>query len=34
MSIVELRKYEAQLDEGAGHSGRSALVGLVARRPG
>lgn len=34
LKIVELRKYEAQLDEGAGHSGRSALVGLVARRPG
>jgi len=34
MKIVELRKYEATLAEGAGHCGRSALVGLVARRPG
>lgn len=32
--ILELSEYEAELDEGAGHSGRSALVDLVARRPG
>jgi len=32
MKIVELRKYEATLAEGAGHCGRSALVGLVATR--
>lgn len=32
LDIVELREYEADVQEGAGHSGRSALVGLVARR--
>lgn len=32
LSIVELRDYEAEIHEGQGHSGRSALVGLVARR--
>jgi SAM-dependent methyltransferase len=32
LSIIELRAYEADLREGQGHSGRSALVGLVARR--
>ena len=32
LDIVELRAYEAVLDEGRGHSGRSALIGLVARR--
>jgi SAM-dependent methyltransferase len=32
LDIVELREYEAVLDEGRGHSGRSALIGLVARR--
>jgi len=32
LDIVELREYEADVDEGAGHSGRSALVGLVGRR--
>ena len=31
-SIVELCEYEAQVDEGQGHSGLSALIGLVARR--
>lgn len=30
--ILELREYEAELQEGAGHHGRSALIGLVARR--
>lgn len=34
LRIVELKAYEAVLDEGTGHSGRSALIGLVARRPG
>jgi len=34
MKIIELRKYEAQLAEGTGHCGRSALIGLIARRPG
>ncbi|MBL8289031.1 MAG: class I SAM-dependent methyltransferase [Rubrivivax sp.] len=31
--IVELTEYEAEIHEGSGHSGRSALLGLVARRP-
>lgn len=33
MHITELREYEAELDEGTGHKGRSALVGMVARKP-
>jgi 2-polyprenyl-3-methyl-5-hydroxy-6-metoxy-1,4-benzoquinol methylase len=32
MEIIELREYEAEVDEGSGHSGRSALIGLVAKR--
>jgi SAM-dependent methyltransferase len=32
MDIVELREYEADVAEGTGHLGRSALIGLVARR--
>ena len=32
LDLVELREYEADLAEGSGHSGRSALIGLVARR--
>jgi SAM-dependent methyltransferase len=32
LSILELREYEAHLREGQGHSGLSALIGLVARR--
>ena len=32
MDVVTLREYEADLAEGSGHSGRSALVGLVARK--
>jgi SAM-dependent methyltransferase len=32
LEIVELREYEAELAEGSGHKGRSALVGLVARK--
>jgi SAM-dependent methyltransferase len=32
LDIVELREYEAELAEGSGHHGRSALIGLVARR--
>ena len=32
--IEELVEYEDELDEGAGHRGRSALIGLVARKPG
>lgn len=30
--IDELKVYEAEVHEGQGHSGRSALIGLVARR--
>lgn len=33
LDILELREYEADLSEGAGHSGRSALAGLIGRRP-
>jgi len=33
LEIIELRSYEDVLDEGAGHSGRSALIGLVAHKP-
>lgn len=32
LELVELREYEAELAEGSGHCGRSALIGLVARR--
>lgn len=32
LSIVELRAYEAEILEGQGHRGLSALIGLVARR--
>ena len=32
MQILELAEYEAQLGEGAGHAGRSAVVDLVARK--
>jgi SAM-dependent methyltransferase len=32
LEIVELREYEADLAEGEGHRGRSALLGLVARK--
>ena len=33
LRIVELIEYEAELNEGARHVGRSALLGLVATRP-
>ena len=33
MHIAELVEYEAGVNEGAGHSGPSALAGLVARKP-
>lgn len=33
LEIVHLQEYEDVLEEGVGHKGRSALVGLVARRP-
>jgi 2-polyprenyl-3-methyl-5-hydroxy-6-metoxy-1,4-benzoquinol methylase len=32
MELLTLREYEADLAEGGGHRGRSALIGLVARR--
>ncbi|WP_088280870.1 cyclopropane-fatty-acyl-phospholipid synthase family protein [Ideonella sp. A 288] len=32
LDIVTLREYEADVAEGSGHLGRSALIGLVARR--
>jgi hypothetical protein len=32
MEILELREYEAELAEGTGHKGHSALIGLVARK--
>jgi SAM-dependent methyltransferase len=32
LDIEHLREYEADLSEGSGHSGRSALIGLVAQR--
>jgi hypothetical protein len=31
--ILYLADYDADIEEGAGHSGRSALVDLVARKP-
>jgi SAM-dependent methyltransferase len=33
LDIVELREYEADVREGSGHAGWSALIGLVARKP-
>jgi hypothetical protein len=32
MEILQLREYEADLAEGKGHKGRSALIGMVARK--
>ena len=34
MDIVELVSRDAVIEEGAGHSGMSALIDLVARKPG
>lgn len=31
--VLDLRTYEAELAKGSGHHGRSALVGLTARKP-
>jgi cyclopropane fatty-acyl-phospholipid synthase-like methyltransferase len=31
--ILRLEEYEAELNEGAGHSGQSALIDLIARKP-
>jgi SAM-dependent methyltransferase len=33
LEILELREYEEDLAEGTAHHGRSALIGLVARKP-
>jgi SAM-dependent methyltransferase len=33
MQMIELREYEAELTEGSQHRGRSALIGLTARKP-
>jgi SAM-dependent methyltransferase len=33
LHLLELRQYDADLHEGTHHSGRSALIGLVAQRP-
>ena len=33
MEILKLREYECELAEGTGHKGRSAVVGMVARKP-
>jgi SAM-dependent methyltransferase len=33
LEVIELREYEADLTEGTQHHGRSALVGLLARKP-
>jgi SAM-dependent methyltransferase len=32
LEMLELKEYEAEVNEGCGHSGRSALIGMVARR--
>jgi hypothetical protein len=32
LEILELHEYEDGVREGSGHNGRSALIGLVARR--
>jgi 2-polyprenyl-3-methyl-5-hydroxy-6-metoxy-1,4-benzoquinol methylase len=33
LDLIDLREYEAELTEGTQHRGRSALIGLVARKP-
>lgn len=33
LEVLALRDYEAELSEGTQHAGRSALIGLVARKP-
>jgi hypothetical protein len=33
LQMVELVGYEDELSEGAHHRGRSALIGMVARKP-
>ena len=32
--MLRLESYEAEIDEGAGHRGRSALIDMIARHPG
>ena len=34
LEILELTAYDAEVDEGPGHQGMSALIDLVARKPG
>lgn len=34
LEILDLREYDSVVEEGAGHSGLSALIDLVARKPG
>jgi hypothetical protein len=33
LEILELEEYEREIDEGPGHSGMSALIDMVARKP-
>jgi SAM-dependent methyltransferase len=33
LEILQLKAFEDEIHEGTGHAGRSALIGLVARRP-
>jgi SAM-dependent methyltransferase len=33
LEILDLREYETELAEGTGHKGRSAVIGMVARKP-
>jgi SAM-dependent methyltransferase len=33
LEIILLESYDQEVDEGPGHSGRSALIGMVARKP-
>lgn len=33
LELIALKEYEADLTEGSQHSGRSALVGMIARKP-
>ncbi len=33
MEILELKSYEANMSEGPGHNGMSALIGVVAKKP-
>jgi hypothetical protein len=32
LTILELKVYESEVTEGSGHCGRSAMIGMVARR--